>query len=50
MRSGEVLATAEGTFIAVPEQELERLKARYGLRRIDSRPATVGTTDAGDSR
>jgi acyl-coenzyme A thioesterase PaaI-like protein len=39
--TGEVLATAEGTFIAVPNAELERLKARYGLRRLD-------TTGAGD--
>ena len=34
--TGEVLATAEGTFIAVPDEQLERLKARYGLRRIDT--------------
>jgi len=32
----EVLATAEGTFIAVPSEQLERLKARYGMRRIDT--------------
>jgi acyl-coenzyme A thioesterase PaaI-like protein len=31
--TGEVLATAEGTFIAVPPDEVERLKARYGMRR-----------------
>ena len=31
--TGEVLATAEGTFIALPAKELERLKARYGMRR-----------------
>ena len=34
--TGEVLATAEGTFMAVPSDQLERLKARYGLRRIDT--------------
>ena len=34
--SGEVLATAEGTFIAVPSGQLERLKARYGMRRLPS--------------
>ena len=33
--SGEILATSEGTFIAVPEQQLQRLKSRYGLRRLD---------------
>jgi uncharacterized protein (TIGR00369 family) len=38
---GEVLATAEGTFIAVPDEQLERLKARYGMRRIG--------LDAGDT-
>ena len=38
LATGDVLATAEGTFIAVPAAELERLKARYGMRR---------TTDAG---
>lgn len=31
--SGEVLATAEGTFMALPADELARLKARYGMRR-----------------
>jgi acyl-coenzyme A thioesterase PaaI-like protein len=30
----EVLATAEGTFIAVPDDQLQRLKSRYGLRRL----------------
>jgi acyl-coenzyme A thioesterase PaaI-like protein len=34
--SGEVLATAEGTFIAVPNDQLERLKARYEMRRVDT--------------
>src|SRR5207244_13268318 len=32
--TGEVLATAEATFIAVPPAEVERLKARYGMRRL----------------
>ena len=31
--TGEVLATAEGTFIALPAAQRERLMARYGLRR-----------------
>jgi Uncharacterized protein, possibly involved in aromatic compounds catabolism len=38
----EVLATAEGTFMALPEDQLQRLKARYGMRRL---PAD--TTEAG---
>ena len=32
--SGDVLATATSTFIAVPPAQLERLKARYGMRRV----------------
>lgn len=31
--TGEVLATADGTFMALPTDQLERLKARYGMRR-----------------
>ena len=42
--TGEVLATAEGTFMALPESELDRLKARYGMRRL---PAdTTGPADS----
>ena len=41
--TGEVLATAVGTFIAVPADQLERLKARYGMRRIDT-TVPAGTT------
>ena len=37
--SGEVLATGESLFMAVPTEQLERLKARYGLRRT---PDTTG--------
>ena len=40
--TGEVLATGESTFIAVPPDQLERLKARYGMRRV------TDTTDTGD--
>jgi uncharacterized protein (TIGR00369 family) len=36
--TGELLATAEGTFMAVPPDEVERLKARYGMRRLDDAP------------
>lgn len=32
--TGEVFATAEGTFMALPAAELDRLKARYGMRRV----------------
>ena len=47
--TGDLLATAEGTFIAVPEDQLERLKARYGMRRIDgSRSERSDTTDRAD--
>ena len=37
--TGEEFATAEGTFMALPPDQLERLKARYGMRRL---PAEVG--------
>lgn len=32
--TGEVLATGEATFMALPEDQLARLKARYGMRRM----------------
>lgn len=32
--TGEVLASAESTFVAVPPDQLDRLKARYGMRRV----------------
>jgi len=32
--TGEEFATAEGTFMALPADQLERLKARYGMRRV----------------
>jgi acyl-coenzyme A thioesterase PaaI-like protein len=34
--TGEVLATAEGTFIALPPDQLARLKARYGMHRTEA--------------
>jgi uncharacterized protein (TIGR00369 family) len=37
--TGEVLATAEGTFIALPDHQLKRLKARYGMRRSREDPS-----------
>jgi acyl-coenzyme A thioesterase PaaI-like protein len=44
--SGEVLAAGEATFMAVPQEEVERLKARYGMRRINAGEAD--TTDPVD--
>ena len=32
--TGEEFATAEGTFMALPDAQLDRLKARYGMRRL----------------
>ena len=32
--SGDILATGASTFIAVPPNQLEQLKARYGMRRL----------------
>jgi uncharacterized protein (TIGR00369 family) len=34
--SGETLATGASTFIAVPAAQLDRLKARYGMRRLSA--------------
>jgi uncharacterized protein (TIGR00369 family) len=45
--TGEVLATAEGTFIALPEDQLDRLKARYGMRRIADTTGVGATVAAG---
>ena len=51
--SADVLATGESTFVAVPPSEVERLKARYGMRRLAEedgnleKPAdTTGRADA----
>jgi len=47
--TGEVLATAEWTIIAVPDEQLQRLKARYGMRRINApAPGAGETTDSED--
>ena len=43
--TGEVLATADSTFVAVPASEVERLKARYGMRRLDDEADTTGVVD-----
>jgi len=45
-RTGEVLATGESTFIAVPADQLERLKARYGMRRVPDTTESVAPTGA----
>ena len=44
--SGEVLASGESTFVAVPSAELTRLQARYGMRRVG--PQGRGEDVAGD--
>ncbi len=43
--TGEVLASGESTFVAVPPGEAERLKARYGMRRL---PGGGDITEGGD--
>jgi len=48
--TGEELATAEGTFVAVPSEQLARLEVRYGLRRTGLPSPAVpaaATDDAG---
>jgi uncharacterized protein (TIGR00369 family) len=45
--TGEVLAAGESTFVAVPPSEVERLKARYGMRRLPSNPSANGTDTTG---
>ncbi len=39
LATDELLATAEGTFIAVPPDQLAGLEARYGMRRTNQAPA-----------
>jgi len=49
-RDGELLATAEGLFVAVPDDQLERLKTRYGMQRVVTGAAnTTGSGDASDA-
>ncbi|MEO7665204.1 MAG: PaaI family thioesterase [Candidatus Limnocylindrales bacterium] len=43
--TGEVLATAEGTYIAAPPDQLEVLQARYRLRPADDRAAGAPAID-----
>jgi len=47
--TGEILATADGTFVAVPPAELERLKSRYRWRRlpVDESADITGKGDVG---
>jgi len=40
--TGEVLATAESTFVAVPPDQLERLKSRYAMRRVGATGSVDG--------
>ena len=44
LATNELLATAEGTFIAVPPDQLARLEARYGMRRT-GQPDPTGQPD-----
>jgi uncharacterized protein (TIGR00369 family) len=47
--TGEVLATGESSFVAVPPSEVERLKARYGMRRTGAEQGgTTGRVDAAE--
>jgi uncharacterized protein (TIGR00369 family) len=48
--TGEVLASGESTFVAVPPDEVERLKARYGMRRLIEGSDTTGSVDVRASR
>ena len=48
--TSEVLATGEAIFMAVPDSQLERLKARYGMRRVIAEPEPADTTDPGVER
>lgn len=41
--TGLVMATGESTFVALPPDQVERLKARYGMRRVDA-PRTPDMT------
>ena len=43
----ELLATGEATFVAVPPDQLEELKERYGMRRVRDR-VEPEPTEAGD--
>ena len=48
--TGELLASGESTFVAVPPDEVERLKARYGMRRLIEGSDTTGAVDGRASR
>jgi uncharacterized protein (TIGR00369 family) len=48
--TGDELATAEGTFLAVPPAELERLKTRYRWRRVETDTTGRADTPAGSER
>lgn len=41
--SGQVLATAEATYIAAPDERKRELKQRYGYRRVRRASAAAGT-------
>ena len=43
--TGELLASGESTFVAVPPDEVARLKTRYGMRRLLEEPGTTEGVD-----
>ncbi len=47
--TGELLATAEGTFIAVPPDQRARLEARYGMRRTGQDEPSRAVTETHES-
>ena len=46
--TGELLASGESTFVAVPPGEVARLKTRYGMRRLIEEVDTTGSVDDHD--
>ncbi len=47
--TGDVLADAEGTFVAAPPEQLARLRARYRPRRVDATGALGGAIAESDT-
>jgi uncharacterized protein (TIGR00369 family) len=46
--TGEILATGESTFVAVPPDQLARLQSRYGMRRAGTTEGGAAAPNAGD--
>jgi len=51
METDELLASGESTFVAVPADQLDRLQARYGMRRLadDAAGTASAEAEAGDT-